>query len=295
MSYELIRPIHRRAIPSLGLLACCLISATGIHQASAQLPMLEPPWLGYYAVHATSRSQFKVHSNNAKAVLYPDGIFSEALDKLSIKVEIFVRETQPDGKVIERTIQPETLEGLEPPTAKLQKSVIRGKVAGNATLEVVFEQRSGTISIGGRISDPGTLNHPQFCIRATFPSLEDELKAPAANLSKSDAKKLEREMARKAKSGTIDLKWTDSKRVKQDLGVAVDAGSKDLNGPGIAAIEVKPTIYDGKKFIFLASSNSAMNLSNPNFGQLKRGFSIIWSADSSKDKTGTARFSLEMR
>lgn len=295
MRPKLTRPIHRRAIPSLGLLACCLFAATGMQPVSAQLPMLEPPWLGYYAVQTMGRFQFQVFSKDASAIVHRDVKGSEQMDPLAIRIDFFVRETLPDGKIIVRNILPETLEGIQPATTKLEKSVIRGKVAGDAAFEAVFEQSRGIISMGGRILDPGTLKNPQFCIRTTFPTLEIEKKAPAASLSKRDAKKLEREMARKTKSGTMELKWTDSKRIKQDLEVAVDAGSKELNGPGIAAVEIKTTVYDGKKFILLASSNSAMTLSNPSYGQLKRGFSLIWSADSGKDKTGAARFSFEMR
>lgn len=174
MRPELTRPIHRRAIPSHGLLACCLFAATSMQPVSAHLPMLGPPWLGRYAVQTLGSFQFQVFSKDASAIVRRDVKDSALKDPLAIHIDFFVRETLPDGKIIVRNILPETLEGIQPPTTKLEKSVIRGKVAGNAAFEAVFEQSHGVIPMGGRILDPGTLKNPQFCIRTTFPILEIE-------------------------------------------------------------------------------------------------------------------------
>ena len=58
----------------------------------------------------------------------------------------------------------------------------------------------------------------------------------------------------------------------------VEAASKELNGPGIAAAEIEIAAYKGKKFLFIASENSAMTLWNSKVEPLHEGFTINWHA-----------------
>ena len=91
------------------------------------------------------------------------------------------------------------------------------------------------------------------------------------------------------------MKWTDGKRQKLTFEKVLDAGSKEINGPGIAAAEIKIAAYGKRKFFVTAAPNSAMKLSNAKPASLSEGFSIQWSPDHDKDKDGKARLALEVK
>lgn len=295
--------------------------------ASAQLPQLsEPPWLGYFGVYSSKRYDFKITSQG-KITLIPTNSKGEpAAHTLEVPVDIVVEETMPDGKITTKQIKKETLASTQAATDKLEKSVITGKVTGDAAFEATIEQSHGIISIGGRITDKGTLvkNPIRFAVRVkipnAYPKADIEVKKEGTD---KEATKEERRAERKAKreaekeaekkntgkktgstkddtkekiaDDRIDMKWTDGTRKKQAMDTEVDASSKDINGPGIAGMEIEISAYQGKKFLFIATPGSAMNLSNDKPGGLFQGFTVNWSPDAEKDKDGKARFNLEVK
>ena len=289
-----------------GILAPLVLVTAGMQPVSAELPSLdEQPWLGYYAVVANKRLQF-TFAANGKIALTPIGDKGDPVaHTLAIPIEILIEE-MTDGKPVAKQIKPETLESPQPATDKLEKVVITGKVTGEAAFEVTLEQARGGISIGGRITDPGTLtkNPLRFGIRAKIPNAypkanveeikdsdkeltkeekraERKAKRDAEKDGKGDAKKDAKKDAdelEKIKADRIDLKWTDGTRKKQTFEKEVEAASKDLNGPGIAGAEIEISAYQGKKFLFIASPNSAMTLANDKPAPLFQGFSITWAA-----------------
>jgi hypothetical protein len=171
--------------------------------------------------------------------------------------------------------------------------------------------------MGGRVVEPGSLKNPlRFSIRAKFPNaypkaeIEEE-KDDSKEMTKEE-KRAERKAKREAEKekgkdkkkaddsekiaeDRIDMKWTDGTRLKQTFEKKVDASSKELNGPGIAGAEVEIGAYQGRKFLFLASPNSSMSLSNDNPAPLFKGFTINWVPDAAKDKDGKARLSFEVK
>jgi len=307
-----------------GILAPLVLAAAGMQPVRAELPSLDKePWLGYYAVLANKRFQF-TFAANGKIALVPIGDKGDPVaNTLTIPIEILIEEMMPDGKSVSKQIKAETLASAQPATDKLEKVVITGQVTGEAAFEATLEQARGGIAIGGRITDPGTLtkNPLRFGIRAKFPNAYPkanvaELKDDAKELTKEekraerkakrdaekdgksdakkDAKKNADELA-KIKEDRIDLKWTDGTRKKQTFEKEVEAASKDLNGPGIAGAEIEISAYQGKKFLFIASPDSTMMLSNDKLAPLFQGFSITWVPDAAKDKEGKARLSLEVK
>jgi hypothetical protein len=272
-----------------GVLASLMISASGIQLASAQLPALnEQPWLGYFTAFESKKFDFGMMSVG-KIVLTPMGDKGNAVSHaLAISIQIGIEEVLPDGKVTMKEIKPETLSSAEPATDELVKTVVKGKVTGDASFEVTLEQNRGVISMGGRVLDPGTLKNPlRFAIRVRFPE--------AYKYSSPKDKKEEKAFEKKIEDDRIDMKWTDGKRKKQEFNVALEAASQDLNGPGIAAAEIEIGAYKGKKFLFLASENSAMTLWNSKVAPLHEGFTINWRPDAEKDKEGKARLSFEVK
>lgn len=277
-----------RLVPCV--LASVIVSAACAPHASAQLPALQDKqWLGYFAGFATKRFQFGVTTEGKFQMPPLDNKGEPLSERIRPKLNIFVQEIMPDGKAVWKQIKPETLESPQSPTDKLDKILIRGKVTGDAAFEVNIEQQRGIAMVGGRITDPGTLKNPlRFSMRVTIPNIypEDDTS------DKQKAKVFEK----KIKDDRIDVKWTDGKRKKEGFDKPVDAGSKDLNGPGIAAMEMSAFAYKDRKILFTAAPNSVIRLSNDGkTAPLYQGFTFTWEPDPEKDKDGKARLSIEVK
>ena len=267
------------------------LGIAGILPVSAELPGLqEKEWLGYFVGFKNKKFQFGITSQG-KAAIKVMGKKGEPLaQKLTIPVEFLVEEIQPDGKVKAKNLKPESLESVQPATNKPQQIVIRGKVTGDATFEVFVNEDRGVISLGGRLLDPGTLtkNPVRFSIRVKFPDAYPGAKAAG---DKKEAKELEE----KSKNDRLELSWTDGTRVRQPTDMPVAASSKEINGPGIAAMQVEFSAFDEKKFEFTASPSSTMTLSGGPAAPLHEGFTLTWRADPAKDPEAKARLSFEVK
>ncbi len=270
--------------------AGCL-GLAGISPVSAQLPGLEEKeWLGYFVGFQNKKYQFTITSQG-KAAIRVMGKKGEPLaQKLTIPVEFLVEEILPDGKASVRNLKPESLESAQPATNKPQLIVIRGKVTGEASFEAFVNEDRGVISLGGRLLEPGTLtkNPLRFSIRVKFPDAYPSAKA-------AGDKKEEKELKEKLKNDRLQLSWTDGTRVKPPTDKTVDAGSKEINGPGIAAMQVEFSAYDEKKCDFTASPGSTMTLSGSPAAPLHEGFTVTWKTDPAKDPEGKARLSFEVK
>ena len=276
---------------TLGLWAIGCVGWTGISPVSAELPgREEKEWLGYFVGFQNRKFQFAITSQG-KAAIKVIGKKGEPLaKKLTIPVEFLVEEIRPGGKPSVKNLLPETLESAQPATLKPQQIVIRGKVTGEASFEVFVNEDRGVISLGGRLLDPGTLtkNPLRFSIRLKFPDAYSNAKA-------NGDKKEEKQLQEKSKNDRLQLSWTDGTRVRQPTDKAVAAGSKEINGPGIAAMQVEFSSYDEKKFEFTASPGSKMTLSGGPAAPLHQGFTVTWLTDPAKDPEGKARLSFEVK
>lgn len=258
--------------------------------AHGQLASLnEKPWIGYYAAYSGKKFQIGL-SSQGKIVL---SILNERggaiTHQLEIDIQAGIEETVAEGKAVMRQVKVETLEGKEPATDKLEKVRVKGMVTGDAAFELNIEQNRGIILIGGRMTDAGTLtkNPAAFGIRVRIPSLYRN--------EKLGDKRAEKAFEKKLRDDSLELKWTDGKRVKHTLGQAVVADSKEVNGPGIGAVEFDASAYRGKKLVFTASPNSSMTLWNSREQPLHQGFSINWKADAARDPEGKARLAIEVK
>jgi hypothetical protein len=297
---------RKKRIHGLRIKAClaasCLITAVGIQPISAELPMLDQPWLGYYAVYANKSYEFKITAPDGNITLIPLSEGAPVSENLLVSINAGIEETLPDGKIVSSPIRPDTLESADPASDKLAQCVIRGKTAGDASLEITIEQSHGIVFVGSRVLDPGTLTNPIRCfVTVVFPNIYPPAAAASTEegVDERDAKRAAKKEAKAAedrlKGDSIDLKWTDGKRQKLTFEKVVDAGSKEINGAGIAAAEVKIAAYGKRKFLFNASPNSAIKLSNAAPASLSQGFSIQWFPDPDKNKDGKARLAIEVK
>lgn len=273
-----------------GVPAAILLGFAGLRNVSAGLPSLnEQPWLGYFKVYENSRCQFTI-SPHGKATLAPTNAKRKPVGATKeIRIYFGIEEVLPDGNTRLKKLQPDTLESADPASEGFEKTVIRGKVTGGAAFEAAFEQERGTISIGGRVTDPGTLtaNPIRFVVRVNLPNIYASVEKEGKEDLKSFRKRI--------RGDRIELKRTDGSRYKETLDQPVDANSKEINGPGIADAEIKLSAYDGKKLRFSASTHSSITLHNDQAAPLHEGFSLHWLPDAAKDPQGRSRLSIEVR
>lgn len=281
----------------------CLLAAFATQPVSAALPTLQnQPWLGYYAVYADRNYEFKIAAADGAMTLISLGEGAPILGNLLIQVKFGIVETHPDGKTVFNPVRTDTLESEDPATDKPGKCVIRGKTAGDAVLEITVEQSRGIVFIGSRVLNPGTLTHP-LCSSVTvdFPNVNrpESKENNDGDLSEREAKRAAKKKAKEAedkrKEDNLSLKRTDGQRQKITFEKAVDAGSEEINGSGIASAEVRIAAYGKGKFLFTASPESALRLSNTKPASLSEGFSIKWSPDPDKNKDGKARLAIEVK
>jgi hypothetical protein len=283
------------------LLAVALIS--GLPNADAELPILEQPWLGYYAAFDNKRFTITVTPQGEISIIPKNEKDEQVSRKLAIDIKAGIEETLPDGKVVMKAIKVDTLESAQAPSGNLEKTAIRGKVTGDAEFELNLEQNRGIILIGGRVLKPGSLskNPIRFVVRANIPNAYT--KSPANPNDSDGAKKAKEKQAKKAEKALLDkikndalvLKWTDGTKVKKGYEETVDATTKEINGPGIASAEIEVSSYKGKRLAFTAAPNSSMSLRNWMPKPLHEGFMIVWMADTAKDPEGKARLAIEVR
>lgn len=274
----------------VAVMAAVLFISGAFQRTSAGLPMvLKQPWIGYFAVFENRNYQFSVEPDGQAALTLMDPK-GELMGKSSkITVSCVVEEILPNGETRLKKIKNDSLESKEPATAKLEKTTIRGKVTGDAAYEVTIEQNLGVISIGGRITDTGTLtkNPLRFTVRVKIPNVYAEVEKGGHIAHKAFLKRI--------KDDCMNLKWTDGKRFKQNFIDRVDVNSKEINGPGIANAEIEMDYYNGKRLRFGATENSVITLWIDPPGPLHEGFTLNWVADTAKDPTGKSRLSLYVK
>ena len=284
------RPPFTRWTRTIRMIPVILFTCSGLQPGSAELPALgNPPWTGYFVVYSSKIYQFGIYASGEFRLSAMAANNEPVMEKLVVPIVVAIEETLPDGKVEIRKVQPGSLQSAQAATERLGKAIITGKVAGDATFECTVEQSRGTILIGGRVLESGTLKNPlRLVIRAAFSS-------PYPYLKDNQNEKAAEAFKKKTKADGIAFKRLDRKADKLPVDQNVDAASPEVNGPGISEAEVRICSYDDRKFVFVASSNSAITLENQAGQPLSKGFSIKWHPDPAKDPAGSARIAIDVR
>jgi hypothetical protein len=276
---------------NLGVWSAVSIMACGIFPAKADLPGLDDrTWVGYFQGLETKQFHFGLNTSG-KALISPMGKKGDPIgSKLGITIDFTIQETLPDGTIVTKNVQPESLTSEQSASTELKAVTFRGKVTGDASFEATLNNDRGKISLGGKLLEPGTLKNPlRFAILVSFPN------GYPYDLERAAGKKEEKAFADKIKSDRLQLKWTSGKSVKPSLAEATDAASQEINGPGISALSLEMSSYQGKKVEFFASDGSSFTLSNGAGKPLHEGFKATWLADPAKDPQGGARLIFEVK
>lgn len=280
----------KRTIHTIPFAAVLFVSGACIGPVAADLPNLpDKPWQDYFAAFESRKFTFTLDPWG-QGKLTPVGDSGKvAGHSLLVPVTFVVEEVLPGGKTSAKQIDHDTVETKDKPFLKQGKATFRGKVTGGASFEGVVEVDKGTIQLGGRLLDPGTLtkNPLRLGIRVVFPSLYRNTKKSEKDDIKAFAKKL--------KDDRYTLVWTDGKRAKFEGGAKIDPESKAVNGPGIAEFRVDAAAYQGRAFEFKAGTNAKMLVWARQEQEFHEGTTITWYPDPAKDPEGKARLTIDIR
>lgn len=266
------------------------LSVFGLLPLSAELPtMNEAPFIAQYAGFENKRVRIIV-SHKGVVFVRPIGEKNKPVnERIEVQIELGLEEVMTNGQGTLRPLDVASLTAKQPVSAKFEKIELSGKVAGGATFEATIEQQRGVLTFSGRVVDRGTLikNPVRFTVLATFPK-----PYPSEKLS---TEKEQKALAEKTEDDRLDLRWTDGTRKKFSFDKPVDLKTKEVNGPGVADVEVDVSAYKGNKFRIAAGSNAAMTLWNEKEAPLLGGFQVRWAADAAKDPQNKARLTFEVK
>lgn len=259
--------------------------------AFGQLPTLDKqPWIGYFAAYEGTRFKVGITGRGEIKLTPLNGKGFEFGPHMTLPIRIGIEEIQPDGRTDMKVIRVETLKSEQPPTDKLERVVLQGKVSAEAVFEAIVEQKGGVISIGGRVLDKGEFkkNPVRFAVHVKVPN---NYPWTREERWKSDPKKVAA-FLKKIENDSIELNRIDRKRIEWTFEKPVNAASNELTGPGASRIELQMQAFADRRFLFNASENSVMTISNNPDAPLYEGFTISWVPDAEKDKDGKARLGL---
>lgn len=274
----------------LGVIAIMCAAVCGATPAAAALPCLDVKhWYGHFLVYFNNKYNFGF-TGKAEGMLTPMGKTGAPISQgLMLPVTFVVEEVLPSGVTITKKILPDSLTTEDPPTSKPGKVSFRGKVTGGASFEGHIEVDRGVVAVGGRLLDAGGVKtHPlRFGVRVSVPSFYH-------NKPQID-KRAAQAFVDKLKEDHFSILWTTDKRVRFCGNDALEAGSKKINGPGIATLKIDVAAYQGKVLEFSATKNSRIELWCRLKQALHQGFSINWYPDPATDPTAKARLKFAVK
>ena len=260
-----------------------------VQPLAAELPTLnKAPFVGLYAGFQNKRIRITVSHKGMLLIRPFNDKGNPVIDPIGVKVELGAEEVPANGPTVWRALDVSSISSKQPETDDFQKSEITGKISGGASFAATIENQRGTITINGRITDPGPLtkNPLRMCIRIVFPDPYPYSKATTEKGKETFQEQLEKDR--------LQLRWSDGSRKKFNFSESVDAKSKDVNGPGITEAMVEVNAYNNHKFRITAGANAQMLMRNAATGPLRDGFELRWFVpDAAKDPKHQATLTIE--
>lgn len=251
-----------------------------ILHSTADLPYLEKePWEGCFIGLEERAFRFKFMANGT-ALLDPIDRRGETISSNnSIEIEFKILETEADGKIVSKQINPFSLTSKSDAETKPTEPVlISGKVTGDASFEILITPGDKDVSLSGRITDNGSLKNPlSFLITAKF--------TPYKYQSASDPDELER-FEKKIKREEMELLTIGEK--EETLAFIESLNPSERFPEGLRSITFETGAYGETEFSFAATGNSKLMFENKGKNYLWRSFTLQWLHDPTTDITSQA-------
>jgi hypothetical protein len=251
--------------------ACLLLTSTGLHSALPALSKL--PWIGYFMV--TKEKNFQITmSSNGSTVLYPITKSGNiATTYTDIKFQFSIIETLPDGKTVNRPINPVSLTSEQVAELGPKKPLVfKGKVEGDAAFEAIYYPERGGFSFGGKITEKGTLTNPlRFAVSATFTPYHINDKTDMVQFKK-DVKK-------------DDIRFETLERKREKVTFLDKTASSTTPPAPVTMAEISSQGINGLKFKLVPSRGTSLTIASKEGKCFYEGFTTVWQTD---EKAGSA-------
>lgn len=251
--------------------------------AGGNLPALqEKPWEGHFVGWEKRGFRFGIGCDGIGEITPLTRRGDPISIQKKIKVSFVIEETDADGKVTARQIRPDSLETSNEATTEEGTVRFHGTATGDAKFEVVASIEDGRVELGGRVTDPGSLEgRLQFSVRTYFRSIY------------SGADLEDRAFRKKVRGDEIKFETVDGEDGKIEMIEKVDL--EELCGKGLRAMKLEQDGYERRRFEFEASENSVLHLESSSGKPLIAGFTMTWRPDAEMDPEGKARFGIEVK
>lgn len=275
---NVISQITRWAAPVFLLGAGAAMGAGGV------LPALqERPWEGYFVAHMARGYQFGIGCDAEGNLEVRNRKGDPMGHTKALAVRFTVEETMPDGKVVARQLDPESLATTDKPTTKPETIKFTGKVTGGASFEATATFDGERMELGGRVVDPGGAKNPlRFAIRVTMREIYKGAETEG------------KQFQRKVEDDEVRFETIDGKRGKIEMAETVDV-AKETGKAGVRMLRMEAAGYEGRRFEFSATEGSAIEIRNTPDKPLIEGATFTWRPDPVKDPQGKARLVIEIR
>lgn len=251
------------------------LSLGGILPSAADLPYLEKePWEDCFAGVEERAFRFKYLANGS-ALLDPIDRRGETISSNnSIEIEFEILETEADGKVVSKRINPFSLTSeSEAGNRHSEPILISGKVTGDAAFEILITPGDKNVSLSGRITDNGSLKNPlSFVITAKF--------TPYKYQSASDPDDLER-FEKKIKREEMELITIGGK--EEELAFTESLNPSEKFPDGLRSLTFETAAYGETEFSFAASGKSKITFGDKGKNYLWRSFTLRWIPEPAED------------
>ncbi|MDP4996714.1 MAG: hypothetical protein NWQ16_10880 [Akkermansiaceae bacterium] len=269
-----MKHFHRTLILGFGL------SLSGILPSAADLPYLEKsPWEDCFIGIEERAFRFKYMANGT-ALLDPIDRRGETIStNNSIEIEFEILETEADGKVVSKQINPFSLtskaEAVKSPSEPI---LISGTVTGDAAFEILITPGEKSVSLSGRITENGTLTNPlSFAISAKF--------TPYKYQSSSDPDELER-FEKKIKREEMELITLAGK--EESIAFTESLNPSEKFPGGLRSLSFETAAYGETEFSFAATGKSKITFEDKGKNYLWKSFTLHWIPDPAEEISSQA-------
>jgi len=271
-------------ISSIGI--CAAAGILSIGNAAAQLPVLgKGPMVGRFAALSSNRFEWGMYLDGKADLRAIDDKKRMMGIKFSIPIVISVEETLPDGKIIHRQINRESLTTENQPSEKFEKLGFRGKVTGDTEFEIVLEQTRTSILYGGRLVSAGTdsKKNLRLVISANIPPVYEA------------ADRTDKSFLRSVSGDVVKIVRTDGSRYRAKTNDLIENFEQEVVGAGIREMDIHFDGFRGRDFEFIAQGASKIAIHQRVTAPLNTGFSVQWSPDPANDPGMASRFEIKVK
>lgn len=244
--------------------------------AEADLPGLkEQPYIGYFiGIEHRKKMRFGVTAKGQGVINPLDDDGEPVFAKVPFQVNFTIIETLPDGKMVRKQINSDTLASEQPATEDPKSPItFRGKVTGDAAFEVTVHPERGGVAVTGKLTDKGTLINPlHFEISLDLKPYPNNPGDEPAKI-KSFEERAEKDV----------LKYVTVSRKRGKIEFLDETNPVTVVGESLSSLNFKTDAFDDNEFEIQTTEKAKMTFADNGSKPLWNGFNLLWRVDEGAD------------